>query len=83
MVSFSADVTSDLVLILTPLYIFWRVKLPTQERRLVLTFFCGSTLTLISAIMYATFVNSKAVAGKKDWVLVNLGFGGIEVRTEL
>ncbi|PPQ90339.1 hypothetical protein CVT25_007741 [Psilocybe cyanescens] len=76
---FVADASSDLSLILTPLYFFWGIKLPAQERRLILTFFCGSTLTLLSAVMYAVIANSQSVASlKKDWSLVNLGLGAIE-----
>ncbi|PPQ84386.1 hypothetical protein CVT25_013047 [Psilocybe cyanescens] len=78
---FVADCISDLLLIITPLVFFWRIKLPTQERCLVLVFSLGSVLTLTAAVAYVIIANTKTVASlKKNASLVNLGLAATEVR---
>lgn len=77
---FVVDLISDSLLIITPLVIFWRVKLPPTQRRLVLIFFCGSVLTLLGATAYVVIANSKTVFSLgMDRPLVNLGVGAVEV----
>ncbi|KAF8161384.1 hypothetical protein B0H34DRAFT_378340 [Crassisporium funariophilum] len=56
----AAEILGDVVLIVTPLVMLWKVKLPTKQRRLILGLFTTSILTTISAIPFAAswyFVN--------------------------
>ncbi|PPQ81574.1 hypothetical protein CVT25_013417 [Psilocybe cyanescens] len=75
-----ADLVCDGLLIITPLVIFWRIKLPPTERRLILTFFCGSILTLLGSTAYLIIVNRRSVfALGPDRPLVNIAIGAVEV----
>ncbi|KAF8161392.1 hypothetical protein B0H34DRAFT_700765 [Crassisporium funariophilum] len=47
------DLVADVLLIITPSVMLWKVKLPTNERRLILVLFSSSIFTLLSAIPFA------------------------------
>ncbi|TFK39315.1 hypothetical protein BDQ12DRAFT_604131, partial [Crucibulum laeve] len=44
------DIVADTLLIGSSLHLLWRVRLPANQRRLVLTLFSASILTLLSAV---------------------------------
>ncbi|TFK39316.1 hypothetical protein BDQ12DRAFT_76913 [Crucibulum laeve] len=58
-----ADVIADILLIASPFYMLWRVRLPTNQRRLVLTLFSASILTLASVILFAGLTFSPLMQG--------------------
>ncbi|CAA7260466.1 unnamed protein product [Cyclocybe aegerita] len=49
------DIAADAALIVYPLYVFWRVRLPRNQKRLVLVVSCASGLTLLSAVLLCIF----------------------------
>ncbi|TFK45009.1 hypothetical protein BDQ12DRAFT_673952 [Crucibulum laeve] len=51
-ITVAADFASDLLLTLFPLILFWRVQLPLNQRRLVLSAFSASSFTLLAATVY-------------------------------
>ncbi|KAF8901909.1 hypothetical protein CPB84DRAFT_1729440 [Gymnopilus junonius] len=72
------NITSDLLLIISPLIFFWRVGLPAMERRLVLFVFCGSILTLLTAASLAILFLNKGIATGVDSLLILVGMCNIE-----
>ncbi|KAF8901918.1 hypothetical protein CPB84DRAFT_911691 [Gymnopilus junonius] len=73
----------DVLLFISPLLLFWRVKLPLSERRLVLVFFCGSILTLLLSIAFTVlFLNRRIYAGN-DWLLILIGVFNIDAAVSL
>ncbi|KAF8901917.1 hypothetical protein CPB84DRAFT_1846622 [Gymnopilus junonius] len=78
-----ACIFGDILLIGSPLALFWRVKLPPIERRLVLAVFCGSIFTLVSAIISAIlFINDSIFPGE-DYILILIGFCNIDAAISL
>ncbi|KAF8638739.1 hypothetical protein AX16_010462 [Volvariella volvacea WC 439] len=55
---FTVDIIADLVLVACALISLWNVKLPKNERRLILSVFSASALTCIVAIVYMMLVLS-------------------------
>ncbi|KAF8157057.1 hypothetical protein B0H34DRAFT_657558, partial [Crassisporium funariophilum] len=51
--TFVMEFASDILLIISPLFMLWGIKLPPSQRRLVLALFSTSIITLFSAIPYA------------------------------
>ncbi|KAF8806639.1 hypothetical protein BYT27DRAFT_6634168 [Phlegmacium glaucopus] len=51
-VAITLDVLMDSALILFPIITLWKVKLPQNLRRIIISAFSGSALTLISAIIF-------------------------------
>ncbi|PPQ81560.1 hypothetical protein CVT25_013403 [Psilocybe cyanescens] len=77
---FLDDLVCDSLLIIMPLVIFWRVKLPPTERRLILIFFCGSVLPMLGSTAYLIIANRRTVFSLgPDRPLVNLGLGAVNV----
>ena len=74
------NMVSDALLIISPLVFFWRVGLPTLERRLVLLVFCGSILTLLTASSLAILFLNKGISPGVDDLLILVGMCNIEVR---
>lgn len=48
------DVISDILLVFVPVFLLWRVQLPPNQRRLVLSIFAASALSSIPSIAYMT-----------------------------
>ncbi|KAF8960243.1 hypothetical protein BDZ97DRAFT_1329485 [Flammula alnicola] len=73
----------DVLLFISPLVLFWRVKLPPRERHLILTVFCGNILTTMSeAAIAIIFLNNKISPGE-DYVLILVGLCNIEAAISL
>ncbi|PPQ68416.1 hypothetical protein CVT26_006088 [Gymnopilus dilepis] len=51
----SASISCDALLVITPLYKLWRVRLPRNQRRLILICFTASTLTTLATVSCAIF----------------------------
>ncbi|KAH9479329.1 hypothetical protein JR316_0007919 [Psilocybe cubensis] len=51
-----ANISSDSLLIATPLYKLWRVRLPRKQRRLILCGFTASALTTSATVACAVFL---------------------------
>jgi hypothetical protein len=49
----ATDFSADTLLIITPLVMLWKIKLPTKERRLILALFSSSVVSLFSSIAFA------------------------------
>ncbi|KDR69792.1 hypothetical protein GALMADRAFT_145189 [Galerina marginata CBS 339.88] len=80
---FANDLISDLLLIVSPLILFWRLKLPRQERRLILVVFCGSILTLLFVITFAVIALNKKISLGPDFSILMAGLFHIEVAISL
>ncbi|KAJ7598908.1 hypothetical protein C8J56DRAFT_769342 [Mycena floridula] len=56
----TADVIADACLVITPLTLLWRVKLPKNTRRLVLSIFCASVGTCaVSIVVHVLLLGPK------------------------
>jgi len=73
-----ASILCDILLIISPLVIFWRVRLSRLKRRLVLLVFCGNILTLLSAIVFAVVFLSSWISAGPDVLIVLVGLYNIE-----
>jgi len=78
----AVDVCADFLLVVYPLYVLWKVKLPTRPRRLKIVAFCASTLTLFSAIIYLIFAGVGINMGPSASIL-RTAASNIEARTRL
>jgi len=65
----TSDVTADIILIAIPLRIFWRVRLPTVERYLVLGGFAASILTTMASISCAVILLGPVFQGLERFLL--------------
>ncbi|PPQ96388.1 hypothetical protein CVT26_004990 [Gymnopilus dilepis] len=80
---FVVNVFGDLLLVISPLIFFWRIKLPAGERRLILMVFSGSTLTLLAGVVVATIFLNKDVFPGVDYLLILEGLCNIEAAVSL
>ncbi|CAA7267527.1 unnamed protein product [Cyclocybe aegerita] len=55
----AGDLASDLLLVVLPLIMIWRIKLRSHQRRLILVVVSASVLTIAVAVVYAVFSFSK------------------------
>lgn len=46
------DLSADILLVVTPLVMLWKIKLPQKERRLILALFASSLVSLLSSIIF-------------------------------
>ncbi|KAF5327107.1 hypothetical protein D9619_004524 [Psilocybe cf. subviscida] len=55
--AYSVDTISDIIMIITPLVVLWKVKLPKLEKRIILAALSGSIMTLLlfAVLMFITF----------------------------
>ncbi|PPQ68949.1 LOW QUALITY PROTEIN: hypothetical protein CVT26_001820 [Gymnopilus dilepis] len=72
------SIVCDVLLFISPLIVFWRIKLPLLERRLVLIFFCGSVLTLSMAFVFAILFLNRRIFTGEDWLIILIGMFNIE-----
>ncbi|EGN92488.1 hypothetical protein SERLA73DRAFT_164020 [Serpula lacrymans var. lacrymans S7.3] len=52
----SANVFSDIILVIFPLCLLWRVKLPRNERLVILSIFSSSILTSVASAVHAIYI---------------------------
>ncbi|KAF8894354.1 hypothetical protein CPB84DRAFT_1782873 [Gymnopilus junonius] len=72
-----------LLLVISPLLFFWGLKLPLNQKRLILILFCASALTTLSVIAYASVtLNSQASMGI-DWLFIIQGLRHLEAGVSL
>ena len=69
----------DTVLVLFPLAVLWKIRLPRRERVLVLAVFSSSILTLLSALILTIMAFSPIDLGPQPNLLMT-GLGHVEVR---
>ncbi|KAF9008394.1 hypothetical protein BDQ17DRAFT_146494 [Cyathus striatus] len=72
MFSVISDVLADIFLIASPFYMLWRIRLPKSQRRLVLTLFSASALTLASAIVFIICNYSPWVNGPGSRIVTSM-----------
>lgn len=75
----AARITADLLLVAIPLRMLWRVRLPQQQRRLVLAGFTASTLSTLATVVSSVFQFSPISRGRPRMVLIIMT-GNLEVR---
>ncbi|KAF8901902.1 hypothetical protein CPB84DRAFT_1776979 [Gymnopilus junonius] len=80
---FVVNVFGDLLLVISPLIFFWRIKLPAGERRLILMVFSGSILTLLAGVVIAIIFLNKDVFPGVDYLLILEGLCNIEASVSL
>jgi len=51
----TSDLISDAILVILPLKLLWRVKLPRRQRRMILTLFTSSAVVSIFSLAHSTF----------------------------
>ncbi|KAF8157967.1 hypothetical protein B0H34DRAFT_797398 [Crassisporium funariophilum] len=68
-VSITADFLADSLLVLCPCMMLWRIRLPTNQRRLVLALFSASILTLMSVSLFCALWYGKIYMGVNEDVL--------------
>lgn len=76
---FSADVVADVLLVLVPMTKLWNLRLPPNQRFLLLTVFGASFCTLLAAINFFIFSYTPLNSGPSRLLLV-LMVAHIEVR---
>lgn len=69
--AFTADIFFNILLITFPIYRLWNIKLPQNQRRMVLAVFFASLITILSAIAftaisYSTLLNSSDGGGNRQ-----------------
>ncbi|KAF9476657.1 hypothetical protein BDN70DRAFT_995505 [Pholiota conissans] len=80
---FVGDITGDILLVICPLYWFWNIRLPPQERRLILLAFCGNMLTLLFVIIYVILVKLSVGKTVVDQYLIRVGMVRVEIAISL
>ncbi|KDR69770.1 hypothetical protein GALMADRAFT_145172 [Galerina marginata CBS 339.88] len=80
---FAADFVGDILLVIAPIVFFWRLRLPSRERRLILMVFCGSILTLLLVIAFKIICSDDKISPGKDAVLIVAGLASIEAAISL
>jgi hypothetical protein len=63
---------ADILLVVTPLVMLWKVKLPTKERRLILVLFGTNVVSLFSSIIFAVIWYLVADHGAKFIILASM-----------
>ncbi|KAF9476646.1 hypothetical protein BDN70DRAFT_882106 [Pholiota conissans] len=81
--AFAGDIIGDALLVICPLYWFWNVRLPTNERRLILLAFCGNMLTLLFAIAFVILVYLRVGKTLADRLLIQAGMARVETAISL
>ncbi|PFH45388.1 hypothetical protein AMATHDRAFT_9358 [Amanita thiersii Skay4041] len=66
------DIVMDICLVALPFYALWNVGLPRFQRRLILTLFSASFLTLLSALVYRSMMFSPHVRGPGAPVVISM-----------
>ncbi|KIJ93622.1 hypothetical protein K443DRAFT_111770 [Laccaria amethystina LaAM-08-1] len=75
----TTDVFFNILLITFPIYRLWHIKLPQDQRRMVLAVFSASLITLLSAIVFTTISYSTLFNSSDGGAIVNRMMGSIEV----
>ena len=75
---FLADLIADILLFLAPSFMLRKIKLPKDQRRLILAAFSASILTLLSAIVFCIFWYGRLDLGP-DHFLLRTMVGHLEV----
>ncbi|KIM47024.1 hypothetical protein M413DRAFT_23319 [Hebeloma cylindrosporum] len=70
--TFILDFSADILLVVTPLMMLWRVKLPTKERRLILALFASSLITLLSSITFSIIWALSIDHGVSSVILISM-----------
>jgi hypothetical protein len=73
------DVSADILLVVTPLVMLWKVKLPKKERRLILALFASSLVSLLSSITFTVTWFITVDQGVGSLILASM-FGFLQVR---
>lgn len=73
------DLSADILLIVTPLVMLWKVKLPKKERRLILALFASSLVSLLSSITFTVIWFFTVDQGLGSLILASM-FGLLQVR---
>lgn len=55
-VSICTDIPGDICLVVIPMHMLWRVRLPRRQKHLLLAIFSASTLSSLVGIIYAIFM---------------------------
>lgn len=63
------DFVADLILFMAPSLMLWNVKLPNNERGLILVTFSASILTILSTVVFAVFWYSQLNLGPNALLL--------------
>ena len=77
--SLLVDTPADLALVVIPLHMLWRVRLPPRQRRLILTAFSASMLCSLADVIYAVF-NIHAQIRRDSWSSIAGVMGDIKAR---
>jgi len=72
------DFSADILLVVTPLVMLWKVKLPKKERRLILALFASSVVSLLSSITFMVIWFFTVDQGVDSLILVSM-FGLLQV----
>jgi len=76
---FTADIFFNILLITFPIYCLWHIKLPQNQRRMVLAVFSTSLITILTAIAFTTISYSTLLNSSDGGAIVNRMMGSIEV----
>ncbi|KAF8806687.1 hypothetical protein BYT27DRAFT_7242893 [Phlegmacium glaucopus] len=71
------DSLSDILLIASPVYMLWRVKLPKSQRRIILSLFSSSILSLLGTIVVFVAWSSSIRPGP-DYFFIKVVVGHVE-----
>ncbi|KIM47026.1 hypothetical protein M413DRAFT_268127 [Hebeloma cylindrosporum] len=68
--TFLLDLRAEILLLVTPLVMLWKVKLPTKERRLILALFASSLITLLTSITFSIIWGLTIDQGDRSVILI-------------
>ncbi|KDR69781.1 hypothetical protein GALMADRAFT_908596 [Galerina marginata CBS 339.88] len=77
------DLVSDALLVISPIVMLWRLRLPRNEHRLILMVFCGSTMMLLSAVCFMVITNSHSISMGENAILLVTSLGNTEASFSL
>jgi len=63
------DLLADLLLVISPLTMLWKVKLPKQQRRLILVLFSSSMIPLLASVAYCIIWGLSAKIGPDSFLI--------------
>ncbi|KDR75564.1 hypothetical protein GALMADRAFT_248043 [Galerina marginata CBS 339.88] len=69
---YTFEIAADIMLVVSPLTMLWKIKLPTSQRRLVLALFSSSILSVLSSIAFITSVCLTDGLGPEFAVIVGM-----------
>jgi len=66
------DLSADILLVVTPMVMLWKVRLPKKERRLILSLFACGLVSLLSSLTFLVIYFFVVGRGVGSFILVSM-----------